>query len=57
MREVATKAGKLGGLTQLEEAMKNREFKEAIRRAEVGVGVFSAGVMFITILHIMSLFV
>ena len=37
--------------------MKNKEFKEAIRRAEAGVGIFSAAVMFITILHIMSLFV
>ena len=37
--------------------MRNKEFKEAIRRAEVGVGVFSVGVMFITILHILSLFV
>ena len=35
----------------------NRKFIEAIRRAEVGVGVFSAAVMFITILHILSLFV
>jgi len=37
--------------------MKNKEFKEAIRRAEVGVAVFSAGVMFIVILRILSLFV
>lgn len=37
--------------------MKNKEFKEAIRRAEVGVGVFSAAVMFIVILRILSLFV
>tara|TARA_A100001234_G_scaffold130369_1_gene114346 strand:- start:457 stop:570 length:114 start_codon:yes stop_codon:yes gene_type:complete len=37
--------------------MKNKEFKEAIRKAELGVGIFSAGIMFITILHIMSLFV
>jgi len=37
--------------------MKNKEFKEAIRRAEIGVAVFSAGVIFLTILHILSLFV
>jgi len=37
--------------------MRNKEFKEAIRRAEVGVGVFSVGFIFLTILHIMSLFV
>ena len=37
--------------------LKNKEFKESIRRAEVGVAVFSAGVVFLTILNILSLFV
>lgn len=37
--------------------MKNKEFSEAIRRAEVGVAIFSAGFIFLTIVHILSILV
>ena len=37
--------------------LKNKEFAEAIEKAERGVGIFSCAILFITILHILSFFV
>ena len=37
--------------------MKNKEFTQAIEKAERAVGIFSCAVLFITILHLLSLFV